>query len=153
MNLGWRTMSINQLLLETNPELINFASLIIRVFIGACFIIHALGKLGIVGTGSMAGFEGWLKSLGIPLPALQARTAMLFELIGGTLIMVGLLTRVGALMCLLTMIVAALIGHKGGGYLITNNPPGNEYTINLSVILFAIILIGPGVYSLDAILF
>jgi putative oxidoreductase len=52
-----------------------------------------------------------------------------------------------------TMVVAGLLGHKGAGYLITNNPPGAEYTINLAVICFMLLLIGPGVLSLDAILF
>ncbi|MES3036437.1 MAG: DoxX family protein [Bdellovibrionota bacterium] len=146
-------MDLNTLLLGTSAELVNISSLIIRIFIGICFVIHGLGKLGIVGSGSMAGFEGWLKSLGIPFPAIQARAAMVSEIAGGLLMTVGLFTRVGALLCLGTMVVAALIGHKGGGYLITNNPPGNEYTINLSAILVALILLGPGIYSIDALLF
>ena len=146
-------MTLQTILMQTSAQLIDVSSLIIRVAIGLCFIIHGLGKLGLVGSGSMAGFEGWLKSLGIPFPALQARAAMLSEVIGGTLMTMGLFTRVGALLCLATMIVAALIGHKGGGYLITNNPPGNEYTINLSAILIVLILLGPGLYSLDALIF
>ncbi len=146
-------MTLQTILMQTSAQLIDVSSLIIRVAIGLCFIIHGLGKLGLVGSGSMAGFEGWLKSLGIPFPALQARAAMLSEVIGGTLMTIGLFTRVGALLCLATMIVAALIGHKGGGYLITNNPPGNEYTINLSAILIVLILLGPGLYSLDALIF
>lgn len=135
---------------STTVEIISAAVLVIRVFIGICFVVHGLGKLGLVGSGSMAGFEGWLKSLNIPMPALQARLAMITEIAGGLLITIGLATRVGALMLLITMIVAALIGHRGGGYLITNNPPGNEYTINLAAILVALIMIGPGFYSLDA---
>ena len=141
------------LLVETTPQLISLASLVIRLFIGICFVVHGLGKLGIVGTGSMSGFEGWLNSLGLPFPAFQARAAMISEILGGVLLAAGLFTRVGAMMLLLTMVVAALIGHKGGGYLITNTPPGNEYTINLSAILVAIILIGPGVYAADFYLF
>ncbi len=146
-------MDLHFLFVETSAQLVTLSSLIIRLFIGVCFVIHGMGKLGLVGTGNMAGFEGWLKSLGIPFPKIQARMAMLSEIVGGVLITVGLFTRVGAAICLITMIVAGLIGHKGGGYLITNNPPGNEYTINLAAILVALILLGPGLYSIDAVLF
>lgn len=146
-------MNIQDLLIKTSPALLDTALLIIRLFIGICFVVHALGKLGVVGPGNMAGFEGWLKSMNIPYAALQARMAMLSEMIGGILLTLGLFTRVGALLCMGVMLVAALIGHKGGGYLITNNPPGNEYTINLAAICAALILAGPGAYSFDYFLF
>lgn len=146
-------MTANSLLILTTPELFNYALLLLRVSIGICFIVHALGKLGIVGPGNMQGFESWLKSLNVPYPAVQARAAMLFELLGGILLTLGLFTRIGALMLIATMIIASLIGHKGGGYLITNNPPGNEYTINLAVVNAAIFLLGPGAFSLDILIF
>lgn len=141
-------MSIHALF-STEVLYLDFALLLLRGFIGVCFIVHALGKLGIVGSGNMQGFESWLASMGLPMPKVQARLAMLSEMIGGILLTLGLATRLGALMLLGTMIVAAVIGHKGGGYLITNDPPGNEYTINLAAIALTFILLGPGQYSLD----
>ncbi len=140
-------------LLQTNSLMIDSAILLARLFIGVCFVVHGLGKLGLVGTGNMAGFVGWLKSLGLPYPAVQARLAMLAEVVGGVMITVGFGTRVGLILCFSTMVMAVTIGHKGGGYLITNNPPGAEYALNLAVICIVMFLLGPGSYSLDAWLF
>jgi len=146
-------MNFADLLTSTTPFLIDVGLLIVRLALGICFIIHGLGKLGIVGPGNMAGFTGWLGSLGVPFPAMQARIAMMTELLGGTLLALGLGMRVAAFFCLITMIVAATLGHKGGGYLITNNPPGNEYALNLAVMMIFLILVGPGHLSLDHLLF
>lgn len=130
-----------------------WALLLLRVFLGLCFVVHGLGKLGLVGPGNMAGFTGWLRALGLPFPALQARAAMLTELLGGTCIACGLFTRVAAVFCFFAMAVAVAIGHKGGGYLITNNPPGNEYALNLAMLMVVLMLLGPGPFSLDYCLF
>ncbi len=105
-------------LVLTTPNMIAIAILLARLFIGICFVVHGLGKLGIVGSGNMQGFAGWLKSMGLPFAEAQARMAMLSEIVGGSLITLGLLTRVGLALCFFTMLIAASIGHKGGGYLI-----------------------------------
>ena len=76
-------MNYSQFFLETSSGLFDFSILMIRFFIGICFIVHGLGKLGIVGSGNMLGFEGWLKSMNIPFARIQARMAMLTEIIGG----------------------------------------------------------------------
>ena len=146
-------MDLGNLLHGTTPLFLDVALLITRVAIGVCFMIHAFGKLGWVGTGSLDGFASWLADLGVPMPAIQARMAMLSELVGGALLAVGLLTRPAALVLIFTMLVAGIIGHRGAGYLITNDPPGAEYTINLAVVCLLFVLIGPGALSLDALLF
>jgi putative oxidoreductase len=92
-----------------NYQMIDVALLILRVFIGVCFIIHGLGKLGIVGTGNMAGFVGWLKSLNVPFAEIQGRMAMATEIGAGLMITFGLFHRVGCLFSFITMVVAALI--------------------------------------------
>jgi putative oxidoreductase len=131
----------------------DLAVLIARGFIGICFVIHGLGKLGLVGTGNMQGFVEWLESLGVPMAPVQARIAMLSEITGGTLLALGFLTRPACALLMVTMLVAGKLGHKGAGYLITNEPPGAEYTINLAAICFVLLLLGPGAFSLDALIF
>lgn len=139
--------------LLTAPLWTDLALLVARGFIGVCFVIHALGKLGVVGTGNMQGFTEWLDSLGVPMPGVQARMAMLSELVGGSLLAAGFLMRPACVILIGTMIVAGKLGHKGAGYLITNEPPGAEYTINLAAICFVLLLLGPGAFSLDALIF
>ncbi len=139
--------------LLTQPWYTNTALFVGRLAIGLCFVTHGLGKLGVVGTGNMQGFVDFLESLGVPMAPVQARMAMLSEITGGSLLALGLLTRPACLLLIFTMIVAGRLGHKGAGYLITNDPPGAEYTINLAVICGVLFLTGPGVLSLDALLF
>ena len=146
-------MDLGILLVGSTPILTDVALLLGRGFIGLCFVVHALGKLGLVGSGNMRGFVEWLRELGVPYPAIQARLAMLAELTGGTLLAVGLLTRPACLLLVITMVQAGRLGHRGAGYLITNEPPGAEYTINLAVICAVFALTGPGRISLDAIFF
>ena len=141
------------LLVGTSSGLTDLALLIGRLFIGVCFVTHGLGKLGLVGTGSMQGFVQFLESLGVPFAPLQARMAMASEIVGGGLLALGLFTRPACLLLVFTMLVAGRLGHKGAGYLITNDPPGAEYTINLAVICAVFALLGPGALSLDQLLF
>jgi putative oxidoreductase len=101
----------------------------------------------------MQGFVEWLESLDVPLAPIQARIAMLSEITGGTLLALGLFTRPACLLLMGTMIVASRVGHRNAGYLITNDPPGAEYTINLAAICFVFLLLGPGAFSLDALIF
>ena len=145
--------SFASLLVFTSPGLANLALLLGRAVIGVCFVIHGMGKLGLVGSGNMQGFVQFLESLGVPFAPLQARMAMISELVGGTLLALGLFTRPACLLLVFTMLVAGRLGHRGAGYLITNDPPGAEYTINLAVICAVFALLGPGSLSLDHLLF
>jgi len=146
-------MNLESLLVGSSQGWIDFALWIVRVFIGVCFVVHGLGKLGLVGTGNMAGFVAWLEELGVPMAPVQARIAMLSEITGGTLLALGLFARPACILLFFTMVVAGRLGHRGAGYLITNDPPGAEYTINLAVICVALGITGPGAWSLDAWLF
>lgn len=85
-----------------------YATLILRLVVAYVFIVHGWGKLtGIAGT---AGFFG---KLGIPAAALFAWVVALVEFGGGILVLVGIFTRVSALLLAVTMVVAILV-HEGG---------------------------------------
>jgi putative oxidoreductase len=144
---------LDTLLNGSNPVLVDLAIFAVRVAIGVCFVVHGMGKLGLVGSGNMQGFVEWLESLGVPYAPIQARIAMLSEITGGSLLALGLFTRPACALLIVTMVVAGRVGHRGAGYLITNEPPGAEYTINLAVICGAILMIGPGSLSLDRLFF
>lgn len=146
-------MDLGALLTNTSEGLIDLGLLLARGFLGVCFVVHGLGKLGIVGTGTLDGFAEWLGTLGVPMPGIQARLAMASEIAGGAALALGFLMRPACLLLIVTMAVAGIVGHKGSGYLITNDPPGAEYTINLAALCFVLLLTGPGALSLDALLF
>ena len=146
-------MDLATVMVGTTGPLIDFATLVGRVFIGVCFVVHGLGKLGIVGTDTMDGFVSWLESMDVPFAPIQARMAMMSEILGGTALALGFMTRPACLLLIGTMLIAGRLGHKGAGYLITNEPPGAEYTINLAAICSVFLLLGPGRVSLDRLLF
>jgi len=146
-------MDLSTLMIGSNERLIDLAVLVGRLFIGICFMIHAFGKLGFVGTGNMPGYIAWLESMGLPFARAQAYLAMSTELFGGLAIAVGFMTRPACLLLAVTMIIAARLGHRGAGYLITNEPEGAEYTINLAAVCAVFFLIGPGAYSIDRLIF
>ena len=142
------------LLLSYPDWLLQFALFAVRVALGPCIIVHGLGKLGFLKSNpaGVKGFVGWLTSMGMPYPRLNAWAATLTEFLGGILFTLGFGTRFVALALTINMIVATTKGHKGGGYLIINNPPGAEYAINLAVLFGVFVLLGPGSVSLDYLL-
>lgn len=146
---------LETVLLAYPDWLLQLALLIVRVALGVCIIVHGLGKLGFLKSNpaGVKGFAGWLESMGLPYPRLNAWAATLTEFLGGILFTVGLGTRFVALALTINMFVATVKGHKGGGYLIINNPPGAEYAINLTILFGMFVLVGPGAFSLDCMFF
>jgi putative oxidoreductase len=146
---------LGTLLLSYPDWLFHFAFFIVRVALGVCIVVHGTGKLGWHKTnpGGVPAFAGWLKDLGIPNPLLNAWIATIIEFGGGILFTLGFLTRPIALALTINMVIAALTGHKGGGYLILNTPPGAEYAINLAVLFGMFFLLGPGALSLEYLFF
>ncbi len=124
--------------------------LLLRVFVGFGLAAHGYTKF--FGEKGIAGFAGFLASLGVPKPETAAYVSATTELVGGILVGIGLLTRLAAAPLAFNMFVAAFTAHRAS-YFITNNPPGMEYALNLGVVFLAIVLTGPGRFSVDYRLF
>jgi putative oxidoreductase len=81
--------------------------LVVRLSLGAVFLGTGWGKLH-----SLGQVTSFFTELGIPFPAAQAALVSGVELIGGTLILLGLFTRFAALPLMGTMVVAILTAKR-----------------------------------------
>ena len=105
--------------------------------------------------GVLAAMHGWpkiasfdamgtkLATLGFPLPSLFAAAAIASELVGGALIALGLLTRPAAAAVLFTMLVAAFVIHGSDPFV------KKEFALCYGAAAFALLIAGPGKWSLD----
>jgi putative oxidoreductase len=131
---------LNSLLPANSPALGAFA---LRVALGVMFLAHGLLKLAVFG---IAGTVGFFESIG--LPAALAYFTIGAEVIGGVLLIVGLQTRLVALVLLPVMLGATWV-HAGNGWLFSAPNGGWEYPAFLVVAMIAQILIGSGAFALD----
>ena len=118
--------------------------LVLRAGIGLMMIYHGVPKI-------MGGEVIWLKLggamkfVGITFaPAFWGFMAAFAEFGGGLLLTFGLLTRVAAAMLAFNMMVAVVMKFSTGAGL-----AGGSNALELAIIFFSLILLGPGKYSLD----
>lgn len=126
----------------------DLALLVLRVVVGLVVAAHGAQKLfGVWGGPGMAGFTGWLASMRLKPAPLWAWLAALAEFGGGIMIALGLLSPLGALGVAATMLMAIISAHWPKFFSSDN---GMEFPLALLAAAVAIILAGPGAYSLDA---
>ena len=130
------------------------AALLLRVAAGLIFLPHGWSK--IAGEGGSAQFAaGLAENFGIP--TFLGHAAAYAELAGGVLLIVGLLTRIDALLLAITMFVAAFVVQLPDA--LFEIPPGAnrffvamrgiETPLAMFAICAALLLTGPGRLSLD----
>lgn len=121
--------------------------LIIRLIIGLLFIGHGAQKLfGMFGGYGLKGTGGWLESIGVKPGVFMAFMAGASEFVGGLLFAAGVLTWVGAILIIITMVVGIATVHGKNGLWATAN--GYEYNLVLIAVAVGVALSGPGAYVL-----
>ncbi len=118
---------------------------LIRFIAGASLVPHGWDK--IVG-GGVAGTAGFMASLGMEPAMLWAWYIALLELIGGTLLAIGFLTRLWAILVVGFMAVAVFYVHWPNGFFWTD--AGFEYPLFWGIVAFALFIRGGGRLSVDA---
>jgi putative oxidoreductase len=126
---------------------IDLALLVLRLNLGAVFLAHGINH--IFGGGKIAGTGRWFESLGMRPGWLHAWTASLTEIGAGAMLVLGLLTPLGAAGVVGVMLVAWITNHKGNGFFIFRPGEGWEYVMTLTLVGFALAILGPGQWSID----
>ena len=119
------------------------AALIGRIFYAAMLLLFGYGKIT-----AFSSTAGYMSSLGLPLPSLVTLIAIIVEIGGGLLMLVGYQTRVVALGLAIYVLVTAFIGHFQLGDL----NQFQHFMKNIAIVggSLAFVAFGAGAYSLDA---
>ena len=126
-----------------SPQGADAALLVLRLAFGLGIALgHGLGKIG-----NLGGFIGNVARQGVPLPEVLGPAAALSELVGGILLAIGLFTRPAAVFVLATMLVAGFHIHAADPF------PKKELAFAYAFVSIALLLAGPGRFSLDARIF
>ena len=128
--------------MNADPRAVTAGATLLRLTLGAMWVSHAWFKISAFG---IAGFAGWLESLG--LPGFMAGPVIALELVGGVLILAGFYARHVSIALLPVLGVATWV-HLPNGLIFSNANGGWEYPVFLMVASVAHALIGDGALAL-----
>ena len=138
----WKTRGMNKTSLNTT------AVTILRVILGLLFAAHGWQKFN---EWTIAGTQASFAKMGIPAAEIAAPAVAVLELGGGIALILGLLTRVIALLLTLDMLGALFLVHASAGVFAANG--GYELVLLLAAAALAVALTGAGRISVDRALF
>lgn len=122
-----------------------YAVFLLRLGLGVLFIAHALLKLLVY---TLPGTAAFFESVGVPGPL--AYPVFLTELLGGSLLVLGLYTRWAALAHVPVMLGATTV-HWPNGWVFAHPSGGWEFTVFVALACLALFLLGEdGAFALSA---
>ncbi|MBW3619495.1 MAG: DoxX family protein [Actinobacteria bacterium] len=125
------------------------APVILRLVVGSVMALHGWQKLTEMGP-AMFG-EGMVAELGIPAPVLVGWAITLVELIGGSFLVLGFLTRISAVAVTVVLLGATILVKPDLGLIAPMGSmlPGAELDLSLIAGALGVLFLGPGRPSLD----
>jgi putative oxidoreductase len=126
----------------SNQSVEKLGATITRLTFGVVLLAHGLLKVLVFTVPGTVGFFG---SLGLP-PSIAYLT-IFGEIVGGSAIILGLYTRLAAILSLPIML-GALWVHSGNGWLFSNEGGGWEFTLVLVALAVAVAFQGNGAFAI-----
>jgi len=122
---------------------------LLRVFVGVGILLHGWPKLthpqmGLLG---QRGFAGFLQQMGFPLPGFFHLVAVLVEVGGGILLILGVFTQAVAGLLFLEMLVASYVSYRLGQPYLCVDSKGIEIDLFYAVAALVLFVAGPGVLA------
>lgn len=149
--IGMDADAADSTLVETPTQaktLRNVGILLLRLTTGGLLAGHGAQKLfGWFGGFGLKGTAGWMESMGLKPGSAWALGASASEFGGGTLTTLGLFHPIGPIATLAAMSMAVAKAHWGKPIWVTEG--GAELPVTNMAVALALLLNGPGTYSLD----
>jgi putative oxidoreductase len=119
--------------------------LVARIGLGVMMLAHA--KLEYDFGGSLAGVGQLFAQSGVPLPAITGPANVLFEFVGGIMMILGLVVPIVGVLMALNMAGAWIFVHTSGLFAMDHNGP--ELVVTLGLLSLVLAVTGSGRFGLD----
>ena len=126
----------------TNTTTQNYGATTARIALGSVLLAHGLLKVFVF---TIPGTVGFFESLG--LPAIFAYLTIFVEVAGGTALLLGIYSRLTALLSI-PLLLGATWAHIGNGWVFSNAGGGWEFPALLVVLAIVVALQGGGAFAL-----
>lgn len=141
-NIGVPMNLINNQLAKLN-KLSPVAPLLLRVTLGVLLLLNGVDKFA----GGISGVQDFFASTGVPLPAITAPLAAVLEVVIGSALILGVFTRISAVVMTGFFAVAIATVKAEGGIL-----GSADIDLLYSAGLVSLLILGPGTLAVDNLL-